>query len=135
MYKLTILRNAPMIHDLMQRLEDASIKSTSAPDVGFGEIEFGAGPSTVVWIDDEKDRDRASEILREMQARYSVRKCPHCECDLRDHAGEATCPECGHDLDTPTADIECECGEKVPAHFEVCWSCGRELRSPTEPTT
>jgi len=130
-HKLTVLSNAPMVQELMRRLDEASIDAFTAPERGIGEIYTGLATSLGVWIAEAEDLDRAARILREVRAQQTFIRCPHCDYDLRGHAGEATCPECGRMLSAPAPDVECPaCGEAVPAGFDICWNCGGTMPPP-----
>ena len=131
MHKLTVLSSAPMLEGLMGRLEEASIDAFSTTEHSAVELYSGGGSSVSVWIKSAQDLERASEILREVQAQQTRLRCSHCQYDLRGHTGRSTCPECGHDLTAQSPDVECpECGEAVPAGFELCWNCGEDMPDP-----
>jgi len=62
---------------------------------GMGEIPF-TETWPEIWLDDERDRERARRVLHEFQ-----RPAPR---------GSRRCPSCG---------------EENPAGFELCWQCGQ----------
>jgi hypothetical protein len=65
---------------------------------GMGEIPFThAWPE--VWIVDERDAERARELVRQFE-----RPAPP--------SAETFCPRCG---------------ERNPGNFQVCWHCGAEI--------
>ncbi len=116
-----------VVDELMRRLDEASIPALCVNERSIAEIYLGES-SVAVWVVDERDLDRAREILRGVQAETQRPRCPGCNYDLRGHGGVVKCPECGRLLSAPSPDIACPaCGEAVPEHFEVCWSCGSRL--------
>jgi len=54
-----------------------------------------------VWLERDEDRDRATALLRSMEADAA-------------RGGTLRCPECG---------------EESPGNFEVCWKCGHALHN------
>ena len=133
MHKLTVVFGFPMLHELMRRLEEASIDANYAKEHNIGEV-YLAGPRSVsVWIADENELRQARTILRDVLAQRSRVRCPSCDYDLRGHAGTTKCPECGRDLTAQFPDRQCpHCQEAVPEHFELCWNCGNDLRSTND---
>lgn len=127
-YKLAVLRSAVMVEEVMRRLEEAAIESFRATERSGAEAEMGGALSVSVWVKSAGYLERASQILREVQAEQTFARCPTCGYDLRGHAGKATCPECGRDLTSEAPEIECpSCGERAPANFEICWNCGADV--------
>ncbi len=132
-HKLTVVSNTPMLEVLMRRLEEAKIDAFSATERAAGELFSGGELSVGVWVKSAQDLERASEILRELQAQRTCIRCPNCQCDLRGHTARSTCPECGHDLPAPLPDVECpDCGKAGPAGFERCWNCEESLPDPIQ---
>jgi rubrerythrin len=120
-----------MVQELMRRLEEESIDAFNTPERGVGEIYSGTSMSIAVFISQAQHLQRAAQILREVRAQQTFIRCPHCDYDLRGHAGDAVCPECGRMLTAPAPDVECpDCGEAVPAGFDVCWNCGAAMPGP-----
>lgn len=64
----------------------------------MGEIPF-THVYPEVWVVDERDLDRARELIREFE-HPSVRSAP------------ITCPRCG---------------EESPGNFQTCWNCGEPV--------
>ncbi len=133
MHKIAVVSGAPMIAELMQRFEEASIDAMSATERNVLELHVGGVLSASIWVKDVEDVPRAREIFREVQAERTVERtavvCPGCSYDLRGHSGETTCPECGVDITAPQPDQQCpQCHEVVPYGFELCWNCEADLR-------
>ena len=130
MKKLVVMPISPVVHELVRRLEQASIQATLTSDSTVASIFAGAAGNAIVWIADNNDHDLAIRILRELRQESTQSECPHCGYDLQGHDGKVTCPECGRGMTAACGDVTCRnCGELVPANFALCWNCGREARS------
>ena len=127
---------AALSHQILDRLEAASIKASTTPLTGV----HGAADLTglvTVWVDDDCEPMTARKVLAEFLVHLKSRESQFfCECgyDLRGHEGPSKCPECGSDILAPALDVTCEqCAEQVPSSFDVCWNCGGNLTDPRPP--
>jgi hypothetical protein len=131
LHKLAVIRDEPVVGELMRCLEEAGIEAVCHGEANIGATYFGGAPWVAVWIKDPGDMERATQILRDVQAQRTFARCPGCGYDLRGHTGETACPECGLELTAGCPEVECpHCGELVPGDFEVCWNCGAEVPAP-----
>ena len=127
MHKIAVVRNSPMVSEVLRLLEDASIEAFSATESTVGDLYLGGLPSVSIWVKDAARVSDAREILQEAQAQQTTIRCPACDYDLRGHSGETACPECGKSLTAKSGDHQCpKCGETVPQDFEICWNCGAD---------
>ena len=128
MHKLCELESPIIAAGIMSRLEDALIKAsvTHSPSAEFR--SWKQLQPTIIWLADEKDLPRASEIVEAvMSAPIESDRCPGCGYDLAGHAETGRCPECGREVRPPEDEVACsECGESGPADFETCWNCGAQ---------
>jgi hypothetical protein len=97
-YSAATLPDAHLVRGLLgQAGIDATVFNENLQG-GLGEIPFThAYPE--VWIVDERDLQRAREVIRRIE-----RPAPG--------LGSVICPRCH---------------EGSPGHFEVCWNCGEAL--------
>ncbi len=127
MHNIAVVRNSPMVLEVMRRLEDASIEAFTATESTVGDLYLGGLPSVSIWVKDAARVRDAREILQEVQAQQTRIRCPACDYDLRGHSGKATCPECGKSITAKSGDRQCpRCRETVPQDFEICWNCGAD---------
>ena len=97
-YSAATLPDAHLVRGLLgQAGIDATVFNENLQG-GLGEIPFThAYPE--VWIVDERDLQRAREVIRQLE-----RPAPN--------SGSVICPLCH---------------EGNPGHFQVCWNCGEVL--------
>ena len=117
---------------LLAELEAAGIHAVVTHEHSPTTLYFGSAMTSIVWVGDASDLDRASEVLRRFE---SSRPGPRCDCgySLRGHRGETRCPECGRRMlveprSSDGSPRTCAvCGETSPPTFEICWNCGDAL--------
>jgi len=98
-YSAATLADAHLVVGLLDHAGIAAKVFNENAQGGLGEIPFThAWPE--VWLMDENDKERALEVIREME-------------------GPRT------DLQVACA----KCGEMNPDHFQLCWNCGEAIAS------
>jgi hypothetical protein len=104
-----------LVHQLLDRLEAASIKASALPVTTYRGSPHPSGLFTVSVPDDCNLKDArkvAVEYLAHIKARRTEAVCPNCGYDLGGHHGLDRCPECGEVITAPAATISCtNCGE------------------------
>jgi hypothetical protein len=97
-YEAANLQDAHIVLGLLAQARIEAKVFNEHAQGGLGDIPFGeAYPS--VWIADERDQERARDIIRGYQAKPEA-------------SGTVLCPACG---------------EESPGNFAVCWNCGARL--------
>ena len=126
-----------LVHQLLERLEAASIKASAFPVTTYRGSPHPSGLFTVSVPDDcslEGARNVVAEYLAHIEATRTEAVCQNCGYDLGGHHGLDRCPECGEVITAPAANITCRnCGEDVPSTFGVCWHCGADMNPGAEP--
>ncbi|MHC4218684.1 MAG: zinc ribbon domain-containing protein [Planctomycetota bacterium] len=126
-----------LVHQLLDRLEGASIAASALPVVTYRGAPHPSGLFTVSVSDDcdlAAARRIAEDFLRSTAAATTEAVCPNCDYDLSGHHGSDRCPECGEAVVASSDDITCgNCGEEVPGTFGACWNCGSEVGRAAAP--
>ncbi len=106
MQKLAVMVDSPAVYELVHRLAEASIAAQVTRESGVTEHYLGGPRRAVIWIDEDADRNRALEIVRDLPG----------------------ASECGQAVKATIEDVQCpHCHEPVPGDFDVCWNCGRSM--------
>ncbi len=133
MKELAELPESPLVDELMMQLKEQSIGATVTVERNVVQHYAGGTRTLVIWLEDEADLERATEILDSLKRAVTCSHCPQCGYDLKGHTGPTQCPECGTELTAPTPDVTCpHCGEQAPGNFEVCWNCGQAITGEGE---
>ena len=117
---------------LVDKLHEAGIAAESTEFSGPGAGSWVPGLTNfayTVWVLDPADLEEARRLLKELNdVPKESEFCDSCGYNLKGHAGEEACPECGAAV--LVADPEtwwvCEiCGESSPPNASECWKCAQ----------
>ena len=114
---------------LVEKLHEVGIAAEST-EHGPGMGDWIPGLSNLaytVWVRDSADLPEARKYLQEIRdVPREHEHCDECGYDLRGHAGEDMCPECGAEIlvNDPKDWWTCPlCGEASPPAASECWKC------------
>lgn len=127
-----------LAQQLVEELHEAGVpaETTDTPPGVGGWLPGLGGSSLTVWLLRTEDLEAGRRILQSLQdVPKESEKCDSCGYDLRGHAGEKVCPECGEKVMAkfPAATwVTCEkCGEQSPPTANSCWKCAApEVEEP-----
>ena len=126
-----------LAQQLVEELHEAGVpaETTDTPPGVGGWLPGLGGSSLTVWLLRTEDLEAGRRILQSLQdVPKESEKCYSCGYDLRGHAGEKVCPECGEQVvvNDPKAWWTCEkCGEESPPTANSCWKCAApEVEEP-----
>ena len=87
-----------------------------------GALPFTTDTAPSVWVSEERDVERARQIIAQHDGCVNPGSCSQCGYDLRG-LPEARCPECGTEF-RRTGVWRCDgCGEFCEVQFSHCWHC------------
>ena len=122
---------------LVDQLHEAGVpaEATDSPLGDGGWLPGLGGSGMTVWLLNAEDLEVGRRILKSLQdVPEESEHCDSCGYDLRGHAGEKVCPECGEKVlvNDPQAWWTCaKCGEESPPTANSCWKCAApEVQEP-----